>query len=58
VTVARGLSDTFAGIRPVDVPAFVVAQLVGALVASVLAGWLFAGRRPEREATATGLQLP
>jgi glycerol uptake facilitator-like aquaporin len=56
VTVARGLSDTFAGIRPIDVPAFVVAQLVGALVASMLAGWLFAERRPEREATATGLQ--
>jgi glycerol uptake facilitator-like aquaporin len=56
VTIARGLSDTFAGIRPVDVPAFVAAQLVGALVASVLAGWLFAERPPGPEATATGLQ--
>ena len=56
VTIARGLSDTFAGIRPVDVPAFVVAQLVGALVASVLSGWLFAERSPGHETTATGLQ--
>jgi glycerol uptake facilitator-like aquaporin len=58
VTIARGLSDTFAGIRPIDVPAFVAAQLVGALAASVLAGWLFAEPRPGREATATGLQHP
>jgi glycerol uptake facilitator-like aquaporin len=42
VTVARGLSDTFAGIRPADVPAFIVAQLVGAAAASLAAGWLFA----------------
>jgi glycerol uptake facilitator-like aquaporin len=45
VTIARGLSDTFAGIRPGDVPAFIVAQLVGALAASSLAGWLFAERQ-------------
>jgi glycerol uptake facilitator-like aquaporin len=30
VTLARSLSDTFAGIRPIDVPAFIVAQLFGA----------------------------
>jgi glycerol uptake facilitator-like aquaporin len=42
VTVARGLSDTFAGIRPADVPGFIVAQLAGALAASLVAGWLFA----------------
>jgi glycerol uptake facilitator-like aquaporin len=42
VTVARGLSDTFAGIRPADVPAFIGAQLVGAVAASLAAGWLFA----------------
>ncbi|KAB2914307.1 MAG: aquaporin family protein [Hyphomicrobiaceae bacterium] len=33
VTVARSLSDTFAGIRPVDAPAFILAQLAGALCA-------------------------
>jgi glycerol uptake facilitator-like aquaporin len=42
VTIARGLSDTFAGIRPVDMPAFIAAQLVGAIAASLLAAWLFA----------------
>ncbi|MCA1661617.1 MAG: aquaporin family protein [Novosphingobium sp.] len=42
ITVARSLSDTFAGIAPADVPAFVVAQLAGAGVAAVLARWLFA----------------
>ena len=37
VTVARAISNTFAGIRPEDVPQFVVAQLVGALSATALA---------------------
>ena len=40
VTLARSASDTFAGLRPVDVPAFVVAQLLGAAVATVLFRWL------------------
>jgi len=40
VTIARALSDTFAGIRPVDVPAFVVAQLAGAAAATGLFRWL------------------
>jgi glycerol uptake facilitator-like aquaporin len=54
VTIARGLSDTFAGIRPADVPAFIVAQLAGALAASLLAGWLFAEpKKEQRSATAT-----
>jgi glycerol uptake facilitator-like aquaporin len=46
VTVARMLTDSFAGIRPADVPAFIAAQLLGALAASLVAGWLFAG--PEK----------
>jgi glycerol uptake facilitator-like aquaporin len=41
ISIARALSDTFAGIRPVDVPAFVVAQLLGALVGLALTRWLF-----------------
>jgi len=46
VTIARGFSDTFAGIRPVDVPAFVAAQLVGAACALAFARWLAgAGRQ-------------
>jgi len=40
VTVARALTDTFAGIRPVDVPGFVVAQLWGAATATLLFRWL------------------
>lgn len=40
VAIARALSDTFAGIRPADVPAFIVAELVGALLAMALADWL------------------
>jgi glycerol uptake facilitator-like aquaporin len=40
VTLARSLSDTFAGIRPVDVPGFVVAQLLGAAAATILFWWL------------------
>jgi glycerol uptake facilitator-like aquaporin len=40
VTLARSLSDTFAGIRPIDVPGFVVAQLIGAAAATILFWWL------------------
>jgi len=40
VTIARSLSDTFTGIRPRDVPAFVLAELLGAGLATILAGWL------------------
>jgi len=40
VTLARSITNTFSGIRPVDVPGFVFAQLAGALVATVLFGWL------------------
>jgi len=41
ITIARSLTDTFAGIRPADVPAFVAAQFVGALLALVVASRLF-----------------
>jgi glycerol uptake facilitator-like aquaporin len=40
VTIARALTATFAGISPIDVPAFIVAQLLGALAAMVLMKWL------------------
>jgi len=42
VTLARSLSDTFTGIRPADVPMFVLAQLLGAGAAALLARWLIA----------------
>lgn len=41
VTLARTLTDTFAGIRPMDAPAFIAAQVGGALLAMVLGNWLF-----------------
>lgn len=41
VTLARALSDTFAGIAPESVPPFILAQLVGAGIALVVGGWLF-----------------
>jgi glycerol uptake facilitator-like aquaporin len=41
ITIARSLSDTFSGIRPVDVPQFIVAQLVGAILALGVARALF-----------------
>jgi glycerol uptake facilitator-like aquaporin len=40
VTLARSATDTFAGIRPADAPAFIVAQLLGAGLATALFGWL------------------
>ena len=45
VTIARSLSDTFAGISPADVPAFVAAELLGALAAAAFVGWLLAKPR-------------
>ncbi|MEM6627130.1 MAG: MIP/aquaporin family protein [Pseudomonadota bacterium] len=41
VAIARTLSDTFAGIRPVDAPAFVIVQLLTAAIATPLLMWLF-----------------
>ena len=40
VTIARMMTDTFAGIRPMDVPGFLVAQAVGAGLAAILFAWL------------------
>jgi glycerol uptake facilitator-like aquaporin len=44
VTLARSLSNTFAGIAPSSAPLFIAAQIIGALVASVLFGWLLKER--------------
>jgi len=46
VTFARALTDTFAGIRPADAPAFIAAQVVGAALATALFRWLLP-RLPE-----------
>lgn len=44
ITIARSLSDTFAGIAPTDVPAFIAAQLTGMALAVLLGGWLASDR--------------
>jgi glycerol uptake facilitator-like aquaporin len=49
VTFARCLSDTFAGIRPVDAPAFILAQIAGALLALAVCTWFL---KPTHEITA------
>ncbi len=40
VAVARAMSDTFAGIRPTDVPGFIAAGFIGALLALAFVSWL------------------
>ncbi len=44
VTLARAASNTFAGIRPADVPAFLIAQLLGAAAATLIFRWFAANR--------------
>ena len=43
VTLARSFTDTFAGIRPEDAPGFIVAQLAGAMAATLIFRWLVPG---------------
>jgi glycerol uptake facilitator-like aquaporin len=45
VTIARSLSNTFAGIAPSSAPLFIAAQLVGAVAAAVIFGWLLQERK-------------
>jgi glycerol uptake facilitator-like aquaporin len=40
VAIARAFTNTFSGIRPIDLPGFITAQLLGALCALAFAGWL------------------
>ncbi len=47
ITIARAVSDTFAGIRPTDVPAFIAAQMLGALAGLGAIRWLFASANHE-----------
>ena len=54
VTIARSLSDTFAGIRPIDVPGFVAAQFLGAFAATLFFCWLV----PKLQAGAKEIILP
>ena len=54
VTLARAASDTFAGIRPADVPAFIVAQTLGSAAATLLFRWLI----PSLPAAAANVMAP
>jgi glycerol uptake facilitator-like aquaporin/protein-tyrosine-phosphatase len=54
VTMARAVSDTFAGIRPIDVPLFIAAQIGGSIAATVLIRWLI----PSLPETAEDILLP
>jgi glycerol uptake facilitator-like aquaporin len=51
VTVARAMSDTFAGIRPIDVPGFIVGQLAGAALATICYRWLLPASGDSSRAT-------
>jgi len=48
VTIARTFTDTFSGIRPIDAPGFIAAQIIGALIALAFTSWLL---QPAAEAT-------
>ena len=50
VAVARSLTDTFSGIRPMDLPGFVAAEFAGGFVAMWMMGWLLAAPFADREA--------
>ncbi len=56
VAIARSLTNTFAGIRPIDLPGFIIAELLGAIVAALLMNWMLgrpAVRGPVRIAEET-----
>lgn len=45
VAIARSFTDTFSGIRPLDLPGFILAEFAGAVLAAVLCRWLFADHK-------------
>ncbi|QDY99425.1 aquaporin family protein [Nitratireductor mangrovi] len=50
VAIARAFSDTFSGIRPADLPGFIIAEMAGAALAVALAGWLLAAVKSPKNA--------
>jgi glycerol uptake facilitator-like aquaporin len=58
VTIARSFTDSFSGIRPLDVPAFVVAQVVGAVLATITICWLTAPQTTRATAAADRAKSP
>jgi len=53
VAIARSLTHTFSGIRPIDLPGFIVAEVVGALLALMFSGWLLMDARTPETFTET-----
>ena len=51
VTLGRGFTETFTGIRLVDVSPFILAQLLGAIVATGFMGWMWRERNPKSAKT-------
>ncbi|HZZ35155.1 MAG TPA: aquaporin family protein, partial [Caulobacteraceae bacterium] len=49
VTIARSLSDTFAGIAPTSAPAFIAAQIAATVAAVFAIGWLLGGAKGDRQ---------
>ncbi len=50
VAIARSLTNTFSGIRPVDLPGFIASELVGAVIGLMLMGWLLRGAHETAQA--------
>lgn len=50
VAIARSMTNTFSGIRPADLPGFIMAETSGALIALALMGWLVGAGRKVKEA--------
>lgn len=51
VTIARSFTDTFSGIRPLDAPGFIIAQILGAVAATLVFAWLLALKAAESPAS-------
>ncbi|MDK1373464.1 MULTISPECIES: MIP/aquaporin family protein [unclassified Sinorhizobium] len=56
VAIARAFSATFSGIRPMDVPGFIIAEVLGALVATAVAAWMLTERSSISAITPKGAQ--
>jgi len=56
VTIARALTDSFAGIRPVDVAGFIAAQIAGSVIAVWFFDWLWQSGAPKDAASAQGMK--
>ncbi|MEO1113965.1 MAG: MIP/aquaporin family protein [Pseudomonadota bacterium] len=52
VAISRAFTDTFAGIRPIDLPGFIVAEFVGAALALALFSWLLTAEKPASQSAA------